>query len=140
MNVVPCSVTAVVALAVVAACRGTPPVSVSITGPQDADTVTGTAVHVTLEVSGVELAPAADQQPGTAHHHLYLDVDPGSLEAPIPLGAPGIIHLGKAQTEFHWDSVAPGEHRIIAVLGDPNHAPLRPLVADTVRFVVKAPT
>jgi hypothetical protein len=94
-------------------------------------------VHVTLSASGVELAPAAEERPGTAHHHLFLDVDTGPLDQKIPAGVAGIIHLGRAQTEFHWDSVAPGAHRIIAVLADWQHVPLLPGVTDTVRFVVQ---
>lgn len=114
----------------------TPAASVSITSPSEGDTVRGSAVHVALSASGIELAPAADARPGTAHHHLYLDTDLGATETPIPAGTAGIVHLGKAETEYHWDNVAPGAHRIIAVLADPSHVPLRPLVADTVSFTV----
>jgi hypothetical protein len=55
------------------------------------------------------------------------------------MGMPGVIHLGLAQTEFHWHSLAPGSHRIIAVLADPAHVPIRPFVTDTVTFTVVAP-
>jgi hypothetical protein len=121
-----------------AACRkASSPPAVTITGPAEGDTVRGAAVHVTLAVRGVELAPAADERPGTAHHHLFLDVDPGPPDQAIPAGVTGIIHLGRAQTEFHWDSVAPGPHRIIAVLGNSKHVPLVPLATDTVHFVVQ---
>jgi len=116
-----------------------PPATVTITSPTDADTIRGSAVHVTLTVSGIELAPVAEQRPGTAHHHLFLDVDAVTGNDPIPVAVPEIVHLGQAQTAFHWDSVAPGRHRIIAVLGDPAHVPVKPLVADTVTFVVVAP-
>lgn len=111
--------------------------SVSIDSPADGDTVRGSAVHVTLTANGVELAPAADERPGTAHHHLFLDVDTGPVDQKIPAGVPGIIHLGRAQTEFQWDSVAPGAHRIIAVLGDWQHVPLAAAATDTVRVVVQ---
>jgi hypothetical protein len=87
-------------------------------------------------VRGVELAPASEERPGTAHHHLFLDVDTAPLDRPIPAGVTGIVHLGRAQTEFQWDSVAPGPHRIIAVLGDSKHVPLVPLATDRVHFVV----
>lgn len=97
----------------------------------------GTAVHVTLTAHRIALAPAADEKPGTAHHHLFLDVDPGPHDQKIPAGVTGIIHLGRAQTEFHWDSVAPGPHRIIAVLADWQHVPLSEAATDTVRFVVQ---
>lgn len=112
-------------------------VSATISSPAEGDTVRGSAVHVTLAVSGVELAPAADERPGTAHHHLFLDVDPGPVDQKIPSGVTGIIHLGRAQTEFHWDSVAAGPHRIIAVLADWQHVPLASAATDTVRFVLQ---
>ena len=134
---------AVVGIAVailVVACRGTSTrPAVTIDTPTAGDTVRGTAVHVTLTAQGVPLAPAADEKPGTAHHHLFLDVDPppGPLDQKIPAGVTGIIHLGRAQTEFHWDSVAPGTHRIIAALADWQHVPLPGAATDTVRFVVQ---
>ncbi len=114
-------------------------VTVSITSPAEGDTVSGSAVHIMLDATGIEIAPAADARPETAHHHLYLDVDFPATEAMIPAGAPGIIHLGQAQKDYHWESVTPGPHRIIAVLADPGHIPLRPYVTDTVNFVVAAP-
>lgn len=123
-----------------AACRKSPPrAMVSITSPTAGDTIRGSVVDVTLAVSGIELAPVAENRPGTAHHHLFLDVDAVTSGGPIPAGVPGIVHLGKAQTAFHWDSVAPGPHRIIAVLADPGHVPLQPPAGDTVTFVVVAP-
>jgi hypothetical protein len=119
-----------------AATTSTAPLSVSITMPAEGDTVRGNAVHVMLSASGIVLAPAAEQRPGTAHHHLYLDTDLGVTDAPIPAGQANIVHLGNAETEYHWANVSPGTHRIIAVLADPAHVPLNPLVADTVSFVV----
>ena len=127
----------VLALLLLGACRRAAPARVSIDTPAEGDTVRGSAVHVTLSASGVALAPAADERPGTAHHHLFLDVETTPLDQKIPAGVSGIIHLGRAQTEFHWDSVAPGAHRIIAVLGDWSHVPLVPAAADTVQFVVQ---
>ena len=114
-------------------------VAVQITSPAEGDTLTGSAVHIMLGASGIEIAPAADARPETAHHHLYLDVDFPMVETAIPSGQSGVIHLGQAQTDYHWDGVAPGPHRIIAVLAEPGHIPLRPWVTDTVNFVVKAP-
>ncbi len=123
---------------VVAACgRRSSVASVTIDTPANGDTVRGSAVHIALTARGVELAPAAEERPGTAHHHLFLDVETGPLDRAIPAGVTGIIHLGRAQTEFQWDSVAPGPHRIIAVLADFKHVPLVPLATDTVHFVVQ---
>lgn len=112
-------------------------VSATINSPAEGDTVRGSAVHVALGVSGIELAPAADERPGTAHHHLFLDVDPTPPDQKIPSGVTGIVHLGRAQTEYHWDSVTAGPHRIIAVLADWQHVPIASAAADTVRFVVQ---
>ena len=114
-------------------------VTVSITSPTEGDTLSGSAVHVMLNATGIEIAPAADARPETAHHHLYLDVDFPQSEASIPMGLAGVVHLGQAQKEYHWENVTPGPHRIIAVLADPGHIPLRPYVTDTVNFVVVAP-
>ena len=114
-------------------------VTVSITSPVNGDTISGSAVHITLDATGIEIAPAADARPETAHHHLYLDVDFPLSENSIPMGAAGVVHLGQAQTDYHWENVPSGAHRIIAVLADPGHIPLRPWVTDTVDFVVVAP-
>ena len=114
-------------------------VTVSITSPNEGDTLTGSAVHIMLSSTGIEIAPAADAKPETAHHHLYLDTDFPQTEAAIPMGSAGVVHLGQAQTQYRWENVAPGPHRIIAVLADPGHIPLKPYVTDTVNFVMKAP-
>lgn len=119
------------------ACGRASPPAVTIDAPAADDTVRGTEVHVSLTATGVELAPAADEKPGTAHHHLFLDVDTGPLDQKIPAGVTGIIHLGRAQPEFHWTSVSPGAHRIIAVLADWQHVPLAGAATDTVRFVLQ---
>ena len=132
----------VVVLSAAAACSKKPEtsdVTVSITSPAEGDTVSGSAVHITLNATGIEIAPAADARPETAHHHLYLDVDFPQSEATIPMGVAGVVHLGQAQKEYHWEGVTPGAHRIIAVLADPGHIPVRPYVTDTVNFVVVAP-
>ena len=132
-------ITMCVALVACAKEPATSEVAVQITGPADGDTISGSAVHITLGASGIEIAPAADARPETAHHHLYLDVDFPLAETAIPMGQGGVVHLGQAQTDYHWDGVAPGPHRIIAVLADPGHIPLRPWVTDTVNIVVTAP-
>ena len=109
---------------------------VKITSPRDGATVTA-PVKVTLVATGVQIVPATVERPGTGHYHLYVDHDLTLNGDTIPKGTPGIIHLGRGQTEFVLDSLNPGPHRIIAVVGDWRHIPLKPLVADTVRFTVK---
>ncbi len=118
---------------VVAGCGRAP--AVTITAPAEGETVVN-PVRVTLGVADIELAPAAEERPGTAHHHLFVDVDVPPLTDTIPAGVTGIIHLGRAQTEFTFDSLAPGPHRVIAVLADYSHVPLGHARADTVNIVV----
>jgi len=109
---------------------------VKITAPAHGATLSG-PVKITLAATGVEIVPATDERPGTGHHHLFIDRDPTPADDTIPRGVTGIIHLGRGQTEFVLDSLKPGPHRVIAVVGDSKHRPLHPLVADTVRFTVK---
>jgi hypothetical protein len=111
--------------------------SVRITAPADGARVAGGSVLVTLEVSGLTIAPAGTMDAGTGHHHLVVDADLPAAGTPIP-ATPGVhIHMGQAQTEYELTDLAAGEHTVIAVVGDGLHIPLDPWVADTVRFVVE---
>jgi hypothetical protein len=69
---------------------------------------------------------------------LFLDADPSPAHQPIPSG-PGIVHLGGGQTEYVFEDVAPGRHRLIAVLGDLKHIPVEAARADTTFFTVPVP-
>ena len=116
--------------------QGTSGAKVKITAPTNGATVSG-PVKVTLVATGVEIVAASVERPGTGHHHLFVDRDATPANDTIPRGVTGIIHLGRGQTEFVLDSLKPGPHRVIAVVADWKHVPLKPLVVDTVRFTVK---
>lgn len=122
---------------VFASCAKKPAPQVRIVQPADGDTLTTAEVHVVLEAQGVEIVPATEKRPGTGHHHLFLDGDVTPLDETIPQGVTGIIHLGRGQSDFTFTDVAAGEHRLIAVVADGDHVPLKPPVVDTVRFVVQ---
>ena len=109
---------------------------VKIAAPANGATVSR-PVKVILVATGVEIVPATVQRPGTGHHHLFVDHDLTPVDDTIPRGVTGILHLGRGQTEFVLDSLTPGPHRVIAVVADWKHVPLKPLVVDTVRFTVK---
>jgi hypothetical protein len=113
--------------------------TVSIVSPAEGASVPGPNVTVRLEASGVTIVAAANHDPGTGHHHLFIDRDPTPLSDTIPAGVSDIRHLGQGQTEFSVEGLAPGEHRIIAVIADWSHVPLNPPAVDTVRFTVTAP-
>lgn len=116
------------------ACSDSP--SVQIVLPAEGPFEEGSSVMVTLEVSGLTIAPAGTTDPGTGHHHLMIDRD-------LPVGGllipsfPGQVHLGQGQLEYEIEGLDAGEHRVIAVVGDGTHVPLDPWVVDTVRFVIE---
>ena len=113
------------------------PASVRIVQPAAGAMVEGGSVLVTLEVSGLTIAPAGTMEAGTGHHHLVVDAELPPAGAPIP-STPGVyIHMGQAQTEYELTDLEPGEHTVIAVVGDGAHTPLSPWVVDTVRFVIE---
>jgi len=111
--------------------------SVTILEPANGTTVTGPNIVVRLSTTGVPIVPAGDMTPGTGHHHLYLDADVASMTAPVPTVPGSIIHMGNAASEFTFEGVAPGQHRLIAVVADGVHVPLNPAVVDTVVFTVQ---
>ena len=116
------------------ACSDSP--SVQIVLPAEGPFEEGSSVMVTLEVSGLTIAPAGTTDPGTGHHHLMIDRDLPVGGLPIP-SFPGQVHLGQGQLEYEIEGLDAGEHRVIAVVGDGTHVPLDPWVVDTVTFVIE---
>ncbi len=122
---------------VVLGCGGAPEASrVEIVEPADGATVTGPDVRVVLQAHGVEIVPAGIEQPNSGHHHLFMDVPVTAAGEPSPAG-PGIVHLGGAQIEHTFEGLTPGEHVLIATLGDWLHVPIESVGADTVRFTIQ---
>jgi hypothetical protein len=48
-----------------------------------------------------------------------------------------VVHLGKGDTTHAYAGLAPGAHRVIAVLAWGDHVPVEGAVRDTVDFVVR---
>jgi hypothetical protein len=111
--------------------------SVTILEPVQGAEVNGGLVTVRLGASGVDIVPAGDMTPGTGHHHLYLDEGLGAVGVPVPAIPGRVIHMGTGVSEYEFQDVAPGPHRLIAVVGDGAHVPLQPWVVDTVTFTVR---
>lgn len=112
------------------------PASVTILEPADGAMFDGPNVVVRLSTANLPIVPAGDLTPGTGHHHLYLDADVESWTAPVPTVPGSIIHMGNAASEYTFENVPAGNHRLIAVVADGVHVPLNPLVVDTVFFMV----
>ena len=110
---------------------------VLIVEPAEGATVEGPVVRVVLEVGGLRVVPAGDTSEGSGHHHLFLDADVSDAGAPIPSVPGSVVHMGDGSTEYAFEGLGPGEHRLIAVVGDGAHVPLDPWVVDTVRFTVR---
>ena len=111
--------------------------SVAILTPADGGEVMGPDVGVQLSATGVQIVPAGDMTPGTGHHHLYLDADLTAANVPVPTVPGSIIHMGTGVSEYTFQGVSPGQHRLIAVVADGAHTPLQPWVVDTVTFTVR---
>ena len=129
-------------LAATAACGGggddaapASPPAPEILAPLDGAEVAGPDVRIMLGAN-VAIVPAGTDQPNSGHHHLMIDADLTPEDEPIPAG-PGIVHLGAAQTEHVIEGLAPGEHTIIARLGNYLHVPLPGARTDTVRITVR---
>lgn len=93
-------------------------------------------LQVNLTATGATIAAVADQREGGAHFHLFVNADPSPEGAPIPPGQPNIIHLGGGQTSYRFDSLPPGNYRVIVVLGDNAHVPLPGQKTDTVNVMI----
>ncbi len=110
---------------------------VTILEPATGATVDGPDLRIVLDISGMEIRPAGDMTPHSGHHHLYLDHDLTDPTEPIPAIPGQIIHMGDGSSEYVFEGVTPGEHRVIAVVGDYVHVPLQPWVVDTVFVTVR---
>jgi hypothetical protein len=112
-----------------------PTIGVRITEPAEGATVT-LPFTIRLEATGVRVVPADGQRtPGEGHHHLFFDVDPTQGESVIPK-TNEIVHLGSGAAEFKVETLAPGPHRIIAVMANGAHIPLTGVATDTVNVTV----
>jgi hypothetical protein len=107
-----------------------------IVAPQDGDEVTGPDLMVELAAEHIALRPAGVDEPNSGHLHLFIDREPTPVGEAIPNG-PGIVHLGRGQTEHLLEGLEPGEHVVIAVLADYLHVRLADARTDTVRFTVR---
>jgi len=110
---------------------------VEITEPVDGAVLEAGPVLVRLEAHGFTVVPAGDTTPNSGHHHLFLDRDVSPAGEPIPQEPGHIIHLGTGVSEYTFEAVEPGEHRLIAVVGNAVHVPVDPPLVDTIRITVE---
>ncbi|MET0279804.1 MAG: DUF4399 domain-containing protein [Steroidobacteraceae bacterium] len=106
-----------------------PGASVYIISPRDGETVSS-PVKVVFGLTGMGVAPAGVDMPGTGHHHILIDTAlPANLAMPLPADEHH-VHFGKGQTEA-MVTLPAGKHTLQLVLGDKLHVPFDPVVAST---------
>ena len=111
------------------------PANLYFISPMDGATITG-PVTVQFGLSGMGIAPAGVNHPGTGHHHLVVDAPLPPLDETIPKDE-HYRHFGKGQTETVI-KLPPGSHTLQLVLGAHAHVPHDPpLVSDQITFTVK---
>ena len=112
-----------------------PGAELAILSPADGASVTS-PVKVVFGLSGMGVAPAGVNYPGTGHHHLIVDAKLPPLNRPIPADA-NHIHFGGGQTEVELD-LPPGQHTLQLILGDANHVPHDPpITSKAITITVK---
>ena len=94
--------------------------------PADGATVSS-PVTVQFGLTGMGVAPAGVDRPGTGHHHLLIDAQSlPTAGQPIPADEHH-KHFGGGQTQTSLE-LPPGKHTLQLVVGDQNHVPLDPSV------------
>jgi hypothetical protein len=115
---------------------------VTIEGPTldataPATVAAGAPVRIDFKVDGVTIVKADGDASGkTGHFHVFVDQPLPKAGTAIPKPADNsIVHTADPFVEI--PNLAPGEHTFYVVLGDGNHMPIEPLVADKVTVTVQ---
>jgi hypothetical protein len=92
---------------------------------------------VVFGLSGMGVAPAGVDKPGTGHHHLLIDLKQlPDLTKSIPTDK-NHLHFGGGQTETILN-LEPGNHDLQLVLGNWFHVPhTNPLISKKITIKVK---
>ena len=111
------------------------PDAIRITSPENCEDVTGPDVEIAWEAPDLSIVPATEAQNETdLHAHFIVD---NAYEvvagAPIPV-QDGVIHT--AANPVTIEGLAPGEHTIQLVIGDPGHIPVPGLARPQVTLIV----
>jgi len=113
--------------------------SVTITSPDDADSLAAGDVTIEVDVDDFDVVdklgePAVN---GEGHVHFYMDVD----EVPATAGQPAVTDEGTyhatATTSHTWEDVPPGTHTFAVQLVNNDHTPLDPPVVEEITVTVE---
>jgi hypothetical protein len=93
-------------------------------------------VTVRFGLSGMGVAPAGVEFPGSGHHHLVIDAPEPRADLPLPTDDHH-RHFGKGQTEVELE-LPPGRHTLQLVFADAKHVPHDPpLVSKPITITVE---
>jgi hypothetical protein len=95
-------------------------------------------VTIQFGLSGMGIAPAGTEVPGTGHHHLLIDeeIKGAALAEAIPLDDRH-LHFGKGQTEATV-TLPKGTHTLQLVLGDWSHVPHKnPVMSERITVIIR---
>ena len=107
--------------------ESTPDTVVYFVTPADGATVSN-PVTFHFGLRGMGIAPADVEWPNTGHHHMFINVNPATMDMDAMLPATeDILHFGGGQTEVTLD-LPEGTHTFWLLLGDHNHIPHDPPV------------
>lgn len=107
---------------------------VYLRAPADGSTVPET-FDVTFGLRNYGVAPAGVELSGTGHLHLLIDVPVPAAGTVIPADS-AHRHYGMGQIEATL-TLPPGEHTLIAVVGDHAHRVIDSLASNPVRVMVR---
>ncbi len=100
--------------------------------------IMGDSLRVLFGAFGATVVPATGSRvDGEVHHHLFVDVDVTPEGEPVPKSE-GIYHLGDGADSL-WIALAPGRHRLIAVLAWGDHVPVTGASRDTITIEMVSP-
>jgi len=104
---------------------------------KNGDTVTS-PVNIKFGITGMEIAPAGTNKPGTGHFHLLIDTTLTAEQQKLPIPKDDQhLHFGKGQTEATV-TLKPGKHTLQIVMGDGNHMLHNPpVMSDIITVTVK---
>ncbi len=105
-------------------------VGVEILAPMPV-TIVSDSLTVRFGAFGATVVPATGTRvEGEVHHHLFVNADVTPEGEPVPNGE-GIYHLGDGADTVRV-ALAPGRHRLIAVLAWGDHVPVEGASRDTI--------
>lgn len=104
---------------------------------KDGDTVKS-PLAVQFGITGMTIAPAGTNEPGTGHFHLLIDTQLTDEEMQYAIPSDDQhLHFGKGQTETTV-TLSPGAHTLQLVMGDGNHMLHHPpVMSDIIHVTVE---